>query len=244
MRFIRTLFKRVLPEPFQAKIRQFRRDRMDVYASRSYSQEGEDMILRRIFEGQTQGFYVDVGAHHPRRFSNTYFYYRQGWSGINLDAMPGSMRLFTRIRPRDVNLEYAVGRSEGEAKYFVFNDPALNSFDENLSFERNTGPYRIVQELKIPVRTLKRILEEHLPSGKGIDFLTVDVEGMDLDVLQSNDWGRFRPRYVLVECLHLDLTQPAQDPVFVFLQRNEYCLIAKTVNTAVFQDMATARHIG
>src|SRR4051794_14772116 len=67
----------------------------------SYSQEGEDMILRRFFEEHGKGFYVDVGAHHPKRFSNTYSFYKQGWSGINIDAMPGSMARFRRVRPRD-----------------------------------------------------------------------------------------------------------------------------------------------
>ena len=68
------------------------------YGLISYSQEGEDMILRRLFETRRRGFYVDVGAHHPRRFSNTYYFYRQGWSGINIDAAPGSMKLFDRLR--------------------------------------------------------------------------------------------------------------------------------------------------
>ena len=58
----------------------------------SFSQEGEDLVLARIFEGKKNGFYVDIGAHHPTRFSNTHYFYRRGWSGINIDAMPGSMK--------------------------------------------------------------------------------------------------------------------------------------------------------
>jgi FkbM family methyltransferase len=235
------VLKRILPERWQAELRKFRNDRIDIYASRSYSQEGEDMVLRRIFEGQTCGFFVDVGAHHPRRFSNTYFYYRLGWSGINIDAMPGSMRLFERIRPRDINLECAVGKSDGEVKYFVFNDSALNTFDESLSLERARKPYHIVQELKISMKSLASILTKNLPHGQRIDFLSVDVEGMDLEVLQSNDWENYRPRYVLVECLHLDLTQFAQDAVCIFLSKMGYHPIAKTVNTALFQDVTAAK---
>jgi hypothetical protein len=74
----------------------------------SYAQEGEDMVLRRIFEDQPLGFYVDVGAHHPVRFSTTYFFYRRGCRGINIDATPGSMDAFRRLRPRDINLEVAI----------------------------------------------------------------------------------------------------------------------------------------
>ena len=78
----------------------------------SYSQEGEDRILQRLFENQTPGFYVDIGAHHPRRFSNTYIFYKQGWRGINVDATPGSMFLFRVFRKRDINLEIAVDATD------------------------------------------------------------------------------------------------------------------------------------
>jgi len=72
---------------------------LDKYALKSYSQEGEDMILRRIFEDNETGFYVDVGAHHPARFSNTNYFYKRGWRGLNIDAMPGSMSKFKKYRP-------------------------------------------------------------------------------------------------------------------------------------------------
>ncbi len=83
----------------------------------SYSQEGEDMVLRRLFEQKTVGYYVDVGAHHPKRFSNTYYFYKRGWRGINIDAMPGSMKLFNKMRPRDINVEIPVSSGEGEILY-------------------------------------------------------------------------------------------------------------------------------
>src|SRR6186713_1276577 len=76
----------------------------DKYYSISYSQEGEDLILKRFFSEKSGGFYVDVGAHHPKRFSNTYMFYKEGWSGINIDAMPGSMKLFNKVRSKDINL--------------------------------------------------------------------------------------------------------------------------------------------
>jgi FkbM family methyltransferase len=215
----------------------------DVYANRSYSQEGEDMILRRIFEEQKCGFYVDVGAHHPRRFSNTYFFYKLGWSGINIDAMPGSMRGFSRLRPRDINIECAIGNTKQLARYFVFNEPAFNSFDEKLSRGRNTGPYHIVQELIIPIRPLREILKEHIPYGQAVDFLTIDVEGMDLEVLLSNDWQAYRPRYILVECFNLSLYKPIEDPIYNFLSAKNYHLFAKTVHTAIFRDTEHAESV-
>ncbi|HIB94217.1 MAG TPA: SAM-dependent methyltransferase, partial [Candidatus Lambdaproteobacteria bacterium] len=101
-----------------------------------FSQEGEDVILRRIFEDQKNGFYIDIGAHHPKRFSNTYYFYDRGWEGINIDATPGSMKIFQKFRPRDINLEIAISEKEQQLTYFMFNEPALNSFSKSLSDKR------------------------------------------------------------------------------------------------------------
>src|SRR5665213_3547525 len=93
----------------------------------SYAQEGEDLILAGFFGGligMRPGFFVDVGAHHPWRLSNTYFFYIRGWTGINIDAMPGSMREFDAHRPKDINIEVAIGDNPG--------DVVLNLFESSL----------------------------------------------------------------------------------------------------------------
>ncbi|MCP2732462.1 FkbM family methyltransferase, partial [Symplocastrum sp. BBK-W-15] len=104
-----------------------------LYHNLSYSQEGEDMIISRFFEGKKQGFYVDVGAHHPQRFSNTYRFYLQGWRGINIDAMPGSMEIFNKIRANDINLEISISDCNQILTYYEFNEPALNGFCADIS---------------------------------------------------------------------------------------------------------------
>mgnify|MGYP001334584774 CR=1 FL=1 len=86
------------------------------------------MILNRIFGNQAKGFYIDVGAHHPKRFSNTYLFYKRGWSEINIDAMPGSMKIFDKQRPRDINIEKPVSNEKKIMDFYIFNEPALNSF--------------------------------------------------------------------------------------------------------------------
>jgi len=96
----------------------------------SFSQEGEDMILQRIFSGKNDGFFVDVGAHHPTRFSNTYLFYLKGWRGINIDAAPGSMTAFRKVRPADINIECPVSDKSDIATFYIFNEPALNTFSE------------------------------------------------------------------------------------------------------------------
>jgi hypothetical protein len=237
MRHIKSILKQVLPDRWLNLLRRIRNERFDVYAFKSYSQEGEDMILRHVFEGQWQGFYVDVGAHHPRRYSNTFFFYKLGWRGINIDAMPGSMNLFTRFRPRDINLECGVGPYSQEAAYYMFNDPALNSFDEVISRKRDTGPYHIIEIRWVHIRPLGDILLECLPNSQQIDFITIDVEGKDLEVLQSNNWQRFRPKCVLIECLELSPEEINAHPVNVFLSSVGYQLLAKTMNNAIYRDI-------
>src|SRR4051812_23180628 len=81
----------------------------------AFAQEGEDRLLLRLLEGAPAGFYVDVGAHHPQRFSTTFAFYLAGWRGINIDPRSGTRALFDRIRPRDINLELAVGASGARA---------------------------------------------------------------------------------------------------------------------------------
>jgi FkbM family methyltransferase len=209
---------------------------LDGHAKQSFAQEGEDMVLQRFFEGRKTGVYVDVGAHHPRRFSNTAFFYRRGWRGINIDAMPGSMQLFRDERPEDVNLELAIGRGAKET-YFVFNEPALNGLSRSIA-ERRDGRAgnRIVNRIEVRTATLAQVLDEHLPAGMAIDFLTIDVEGHDLEVLESNDWSRYRPRLVLVEDLERrPLDEIGSSPVVSFLRNHGYRAWAKTFNTIILE---------
>lgn len=207
----------------------------DSYAIKSYSQEGEDMVLRRIFENRETGFYVDVGAHHPQRFSNTYFFYKKGWSGINIDAMPGSMNLFNLLRPRDINLEVAVSKERKEMTYYMFNEPALNTFDQKLACERTNDKYYVVEKKMIFTRTLKEIFSESLSSNK-ITFLDVDVEGLDLDVIQSNDWDTYRPEYVLVEAYGANFCEVQNSDLYKFMINQKYDFFGKTVLTIIFKD--------
>lgn len=209
---------------------------IDIYSIKSYSQEGEDMILYRILEYVENGFYIDVGAHHPKRFSNTYFFYEKGWSGINIDATPGSMKLFDRIRPRDINIEAAIAKTEKEMTFFIFDDPALNTFDEELAHTRNSETYSIIAQTKIKTTTLSNILLQNMPSGKDIDFMSIDAEGFDLEVLKSNDWELFRPKCILIESINLEIESLDKSEIYRYLSDRKYQIIAKSFNTLIFKD--------
>ena len=210
----------------------------DPWHRSSWSQEGEELILARLFGDQPKGFYVDVGAHHPKRFSNTYYFYKRGWRGINIDAMPGSMKAFNRIRARDINIEMGIGKEQGTLEYYLFNEPALNGFAKELSDSRDQSdnPYKIIGTQIIEIRPLSHVLNEHLPAGCPIDFMSVDVEGLDLDVLRSNNWTHYRPRYVLAEILDSSLHEIENHEVAKFMASVGYRIYAKCVFTVIFMD--------
>ena len=188
--------------PFIRKVYIYIKNVFRLYATKSFSQEGEDLLLKRIFEHKKNGFYIDVGAHHPFRFSNTYLFYKKGWKGINLDAMPNSMKIFEKYRPRDINLEIPVGKDGEKLVYYIFNEPALNTFDKNrIEAIVSKSVYTLIREMEIQIRSLKSILDEYLPKGQNIDFMSIDVEGLDFEVLKSNDWKKYRPEILFVESL-------------------------------------------
>lgn len=232
---MRSLLKKL---PFVRRFYTFIKNIFKLYAIKSYSQEGEDLILQRILENQKRGFYVDVGAHHPFRFSNTYLFYKRGWRGINLDAMPNSMKIFAKYRPRDMNLEIPVGKDKEELTYYIFNEPALNTFDQSRVEDiLNKREYTLMKKIQIQIRSLKSILDEYLPQGQGIDFMSIDVEGLDFEVLRSNDWAKYRPRILLVESTGGGgINEFFQSELGCFLSERGYEVFAKTFNTFFLRD--------
>ncbi len=198
----------------------------------SLAQEGEDLILERIFEHSPTGIYVDVGAHHPLRFSNTHLLYRRGWHGVNIDATPGSMAPFRKLRPRDINLEVGIGAREEVRDFYVFNEPALNTFDEARAKSLVNETYRIEHVHKVRCAPLSTILREHAVGA--IDLLTIDAEGFDFTVLQTVDWERWHPRVVLTEQFSRDVGTLVESDVHAYLHARGYRLVAKTFNSVFY----------
>jgi FkbM family methyltransferase len=198
----------------------------------SLSQEGEDLILARIFEHQATGIYVDVGAHHPRRFSNTHLLYQRGWRGVNIDATPGSMEAFRRARPRDVNLEMGVAGTDETRTFYLYDEPALNTFDPARAKALEATPYKLRERREVRCAPLRAILAEH---GIGpIDLLTVDVEGFDFEVLKTLDWEVSRPRVVVTEQFSRDLAALMTSELHAFMQARRYQIVAKTFNSVFY----------
>lgn len=207
------------------------------YSTASYSQEGEDIVLKRIFNQKKIGFYVDVGAHHPIRFSNTYTFYQQGWTGINIEPNPDSFSMFKKYRAKDINVNCGVATEKGSFNYYMFDESALNTFDNEVLKSRiaNTS-YNHIKTLNVKVLPLTEVFRLYLPKDKKIDFLTVDVEGLDLQVLKSNDWVKYRPSWVLAEQLELDNIENLSFEIHVYMKSQNYILFAKTFNTLFYKD--------
>lgn len=219
------------------QIANFSKEILTKFATSAYSQEGEDMILRRIFNDKKSGFFVDVGAFHPSRFSNTFYFYKQGWRGINIDAMPDSMDKFNKQRSRDINIEVPIASKKQILKYYAFNEPALNTFSGELAKERDgKDGYRVLFEKDIETFTLIEVLDKYMPKDvKEIDFFSIDVESLDYDVLISNDWNKYKPKIILIEDLKFDINNLSKSDIVSFLSDKDYKFLAKTVNTLFFK---------
>lgn len=203
------------------------------FGSISFSQEGEDMLLSKLFELNEKGFFVDIGAHHPIRFSNTYKLYLKGWRGINIDAMPNSMDLFKKYRSEDINLEIPIAKVSKTMPFYSFNEPALNTFSEELAKER--GEVKKIYNLES--NPLSVVLDKHMPKDiKKIDFMSIDVEGLDLEVLESNDWEKYKPTVILIESLSTakSISDSLNSTVAQYLATHNYSLCSKLDKTLFF----------
>ena len=206
----------------------------DVYKTVGYSQFGEDAILSWLLNGRKNGFYVDVGCHHPFRFSNTALLHMlHSWSGINIDVDHSAIDLFRTFRPNDINLCIGVGEAESTLEVTIFQEGALNTFDAQAA--SNPAWAHMVKEKRlVEILPLAAILYEQMPAGKHIDFLNVDAEGLDLDVLKGNDWNKFRPEIIAVEVHGFDICKPDDHATYRFLREKSYRIVSHAAATSFY----------
>lgn len=163
----------------------------------SFSQHGEDRFILEYFNGKP-GTYVDVGANYPVKISNTYLLYRNGWTGLTVEPIPRLSRRHRALRPRDAHANCAVGSTPGQLAFFEMNNSGLSTFDRDRKEKMLAEGVKLVKEHVIEIRPLAQLIDEKL-AGRSIEFLSVDTEGFDQQVLESNDWKRHRPKLVTFE---------------------------------------------
>ncbi len=199
---------------------------------RSYSQDGEDLLVGALLRG-SKGIYLDIGAYHPVLYSNTYSFYKKGWQGVVVDPNAALSPLYRWLRPRDRFIHAAVAAKEGNAEYFRFSDGAYNTLSSAETEERKQNRHiRYLGSESVSVRPLAQIIKDAQLSR--IDFLSVDVEGLDVEVLESHDWV-LRPEVIAIEDNGFDAHEPASSRAFVFLTEKGYRLVAFSPRTLIFK---------
>jgi FkbM family methyltransferase len=211
----------------------------------SYSQFGEDAFVYSYFRGKERpsgtpmrkGFYVDIGAFSPFACSNTKLFHRRGWRGINIDPTPGVMDAFRVARPDDVNLEVGIGSHDGEMTFYTFGVPCvLNTSSHMLAAEASQTLGYDPRIVRVPVVRLDSVLGRYAPEDRIIDFMSIDVEGNELDVVQSNDWSKYRPEVLAVERHGQSIRDHLDSPLVEFLFDQGYELLGWLQPTLILRD--------
>lgn len=169
--------------------------------ARAWSQHGEDEFLVRELSASFEcGYYVDVGANHPAKLSNTYRLYNMGMRGVCVEPNDELCVLHQRYRPGDMVICAAVGETNGLAKFYELSYHGISTVSESEFKTRQAAGAKLMKVSIKPMLTLATILQQCVPESRTkLELLSVDAEGFDEIVLRSNDWARFRPRLVLVE---------------------------------------------
>jgi len=199
----------------------------------SYSQSGEDIVVRSLFRGKKNGIYVDVGAYHPILYSNTYGLYRHGWRGFVIDPNEAFRPLYRIFRYRDTFIHSGVAEASSSLVYFQFEDGAYNTFDAKVAEEyQRDGRSILLGKSIVQVEPLSAICSAYRVTE--IDFLNIDVEGFDIAVLQSHDWS-IRPRVISVEDAKFNPDDPNASRIYVFLHEKKYRLVGLTKLNLIFE---------
>lgn len=165
---------------------------------RSYAQNYEDVMLRRAFPDTKNGIYVDVGAHHPQRDSATHYFYELGWRGINIEPAEQYLKQLETERPEDVNLGVACGLRNGVGTLHVIPDTGLSTTVPEYADRAKAAGHVISEVVEVRIVRLDSIIQQH-SKGRDVDFLKINVQGSELEVLRGINLQRYRPKVIVIE---------------------------------------------
>lgn len=207
---------------------------------RSYSQSGEDIIVAGILKsfGVKKPSYLDIGAYHPTDLSNTYLFYENGGSGVCVEPNPSLFQSIKKERPRDICLNIGIGTGEiAEQEFYLMNPATLSTFSkqeaEKMLAEKSAF---LIEKKMIPLENINSIIERHFKIAP--DFISLDVEGLDVEILETFDFKRFRPKVFCVETVSFtpDNKGIKDKEIFDIMARNDYEVYADTYVNTIFID--------
>jgi len=197
---------------------------------RSYSQYQEDLIVDAILGSPKKGVYVDVGASDHIVFSNTKRFYDRGWWGVNIEPNADLYGKLLCHRPRDINLNIGLGRNSGRSRFYELSHDTLSTFNQAaVLIAEKTYNAKILDSYEVQMETLNWVMENHLVNLP-ISFLSVDVEGYEIEVLSGNDWVQFRPLVLLVEI------NQNQDTLIEYIHDIGYQMLYMNYTNGIFID--------
>ncbi len=203
LRFLKALFSLFNKKTWGPFTEAYEATKFDHGFSVSWSQAGEDLAILPILNRLSQGRYLDIGAHHPSRFSVTRHLYQSGWSGVNVDANSDLLGEFEKIRAGEVNLNLCVGTEESY-EISIFQETAISTVNSSWRDRFLSESNQMLEVRRVKGATLKSLIEDYFPSGD-LDFLNIDIEGADLDALISADLNNLTfelwPKWILLEAV-------------------------------------------
>jgi hypothetical protein len=204
---------------------------------KSYSAFGEDVEIKKHFKKNFKGFYVDVGCYHPIKANNTLLLHQRGWTGINIDINKLSIDLFNFCRPKDINLNLAISKKKIERVYYQKELSLLNSIKRKQAKAAFQGK---ILTKKIKSKSLNRVLELSKFKNQKIDFLDIDVEGADFEVLSSLNFKKYAPKLISIEIMpeNLDVSKMniKNSNIYKFLIKKKYRLIWSNKFSVLFKN--------
>ena len=180
-----------------------------------YAEFAEDIMINRIFKNFNSGFYIDIGAYHPYKGSLTYYLYKKGWRGINIDISKVSIDLFNISRQRDININCAISNYDGETVYYENSEiNQQNSLSQSNDHQK---------KIKIKCYKLNTVLNTN--NINNIDFINIDTEGNELEILESIDFEKIDPLLITIEDNSFELNNKTKIKKINFMKTKNYELL-------------------
>ncbi len=202
------------------------------------SQFGEDKEIKKIFKKNYKGKYVDVGCFHPTRSNNTFKFYKTGWQGINIDLNPLTIELFNYARPNDINICAAISNRETKKKLYFLGDldskNTLNVNHKNWINKHFRIENKDIKIKSVKTKKLNDILEKY--NFNEIDFMNIDIEGHELEVIKSLNLKKYKINVICIEILDYDdFSAKRKKKLKTFFRQNKYSLIGKSKINYIFK---------